>query len=1074
MGRCANCSADNAADARFCNQCGSSLTASVPANYTPQHLRDGALSSAAAQQGERKRVTVLFADIKGSTRLAQQAGAERWHQVLNRFFGILGGAVHRYEGTVNQYTGDGIMALFGAPRALEDHASRAAFAALEMQSAVRQFADELRLREGLNLSMRVGLNSGEVVIGQIGDDLRSDYTAQGPTVNLAARMEHICEPGRIYLTRSTASLIDGYFRLRELGAAEVAGLDAPVEVFELEAEGGLRTRLDRSLARSGSPFIGREAETSQLLAALERVRSGCGQAVEVIGQAGIGKSRLCHEFCSACDRERIPVHRATGVPYAAKVPLFAVRTLLRSRLRVPERANPEEARRWIAGSMVLRDPADAAMLPAIFDFLGIAPPGQAATLTDTAAQAQLMDRLADFLLCTDEFQVLLIEDLHFLDEASAALLPRLMARVPESRTLLLLNHRPDHQPALGVAPDVRIELAALADADLRKLAATLLGPEPEVQSLVGEIVRRAGGNPFFVEEAVQALVDGGWLAGAPRRLRLLREVTQWPVPDTVQALLAARIDRLPEPARAALQAAAVIGQTFDQVLLADILERPVTSEVAELQRLGFIGASAEGHGFLHPLMQEVAYQSQLESHRRTVHQRLARLLETRHGPIENPGELAIIIAYHWQMAAEWARAGAWNRAAVTWSAVRDVGGAYEQVRLAIAHFDRAADSPDVIRGRIGARAGLIRMGQFADVSAGDIESAYDEARALLATVDDLALQAEVMISFGNELLHRGEAEAAANLEADAAELCLKQGQGEVVNRFRLAILLTHNAAGRLRSGLDLLDRAGGDWRTRPIDEENFMSRGFYGLMLAWMGRLAEAQANIVGAIKQAEREDRAASWMYGNLVDLATLDGDYAKALPAAQQALAHAERFGSPFFRAVAQRAYGLALCLNDRAAEAIETLQELAMLTQVGAPAHQFESNYLSTLARAHLAAGQSLEAESVVRAALASGQRSGSRIWELNAWVTFLQLPFAQLQRTELDRALQKVEELIEFSGADGFRPALYLAQARWSGDAERRHDYRSRAYQAYLAMGAQGHARRLLDGDASLAGMRESAA
>ncbi|HEY0974461.1 MAG TPA: adenylate/guanylate cyclase domain-containing protein [Solimonas sp.] len=1044
----------------------------MAADYTPRHLRDGALR-AAAPQGERKRVTVLFADIKGSTRLAEQAGVERWHQVLDRFFGLLGAAVHRYEGTINQYTGDGVMALFGAPRALEDHASRAAYAALEIQATVRQFADELRLREGLNLSIRVGLNSGEVVVGRIGDDLRSDYTAQGPTVNLAARMEHICEPGRIYLTRSTATLIEGYFRLRSLGETAVAGVEAPVEVFELEGEGGVRTRLDRSLSRGGSPFVGREPEMARLLAALDAVRSGRGQTATVVGPAGIGKSRLCHEFCGACAAENIPVHRTSGLAYAARFPMFAIRALLRSRLRVPERADAEEARRWVAGAMLLRDPADAALLPAIFDFLGIAPPGQPAVAGDAGAQTRLLQRLADFLLCPDEFQVLLIEDLHFLDEASAALLPQLLARVPGSRTLLLLNHRPEYRPDLGASStDLNLSLAALADDDLLRLATNLLGPAPELQPVAVEVARRASGNPFFVEEAVQALADGGWLAGAPRRWQLHKPIAQWPVPDTVQALLAARIDRLAEQPRKVLQAAAVIGSAFDESLLSSLVEGAAAA-LAELTALGLVVVRDGGYAFAHPLMQEVTYQTQLESHRRAVHARLATLLEARHGPPEPPGELAIIIAYHWQQAGEWASAGRWNLAAVIWAAVRDVRVAYDQVQRAMDHFERAPEGLDAQRGRIAARASLIRMGQFVEVASATLERAYAEARAMAGELGDLGLQAEVMISFGNELLHRGQAEAAARLEAEAARLCLERGHPQIINRFRLAILLTHNAAGRLREGLELLDRAGSDWRTRPVDEENFMSRGFYGLMLAWMGRLDEARANMLDAIRQAAREDRAASWIYGNLVDLAMLDGDFARTLSDAEHALLHAERFGSPFFHAIAQRAWALALCLNGRAQEALQPLIDIGPLLAPGAPAHQFEAHYYSTLALAYLGSGQPQRAASAARQGVASGQRSGARLWELTAWNSFLRLPADHLGAAEAETGLQRFEQLIDLCGAEGFRPQLWLARARWAQDPAQQRAWRRRAEAAFRAMGAQAHAERLVRADAGLPGVRESA-
>jgi class 3 adenylate cyclase len=340
---CPACGNANPDGSRFCNHCGARLqpaaTASGLRPYTPRHLVEQVLNTRDAQIGERKRVTVLFADIKGSTRLAEEAGAEAWHEILDRYFGLLAAAVHRYEGTVNQYTGDGIMALFGAPIAHEDHAQRACLAALEMQREVRAYADELRLSAALNLTMRIGLNTGEVVVGSIGDDLRMDYTAQGHTVNLAARMEHICEPGRIYCSRTTAALVEGYFRLRDLGETAVEGASAPVRVFELEGAGPIQSRLQRALARGAARFIGRESELHVLQRALERACAGAPGIVAVVGAAGVGKSRLCHEFALSCTRQGVTVHRAAGVPYASALPLHPLLTLLRSRFGIGPETN---------------------------------------------------------------------------------------------------------------------------------------------------------------------------------------------------------------------------------------------------------------------------------------------------------------------------------------------------------------------------------------------------------------------------------------------------------------------------------------------------------------------------------------------------------------------------------------------------------------------------------------------------------------------------------------------------------------------------------------------------------------
>ncbi|HVT35291.1 MAG TPA: adenylate/guanylate cyclase domain-containing protein, partial [Nevskiaceae bacterium] len=505
---CPSCHAENPGTARFCNQCGARLDqapvpvpASVRQDYTPRHLADRILKNRGAMQGEKKRVTVLFCDIKGSTRLAQEAGAELWHAILDRFFSILSAAVHRYEGTVNQYTGDGIMALFGAPIAHEDHAQRACFAALQMQAEVRRFADELRLQKGLNLSMRVGLNTGEVIVGRIGDDLRMDYTAQGVTVNLAARMEHICEPGRIYLSRYTAALVEGYFRLRDLGRMSVAGVDDPVEVYELEGEGSLRTRLDRSLARGGSQFVGRDRELAALLAALDRVKAGDGQVVAVVGNAGIGKSRLCHEFTRACEQAGVAVHRATGVPYANALPLFPLQTLLRSRIGISERTPPEDVRRMIAGTFLLQDAAHAAILPAVFDFLGVASSGERAPDQAGAVRQKLVQLYAEYVPCVEHAQILLVEDLHFLDAASEEFMAALCARVHGTKTLLLVNYRPDYVSEWLIPHlDEQVSVSALSHAQLEQLASSLLGGHASLEGLAVKIRERASGNPFFVEE----------------------------------------------------------------------------------------------------------------------------------------------------------------------------------------------------------------------------------------------------------------------------------------------------------------------------------------------------------------------------------------------------------------------------------------------------------------------------------------------------------------------------------------------------------------------------------------------
>lgn len=1074
MQSCPSCQAENAPAARFCNQCGKALSAATdkvtPTQaYTPKHLADRIFKTRAAMQGERKRVTVLFCDIKGSTKLAQEAGAEVWHEILDRFFAILSTAVHRFEGTVNQYTGDGIMALFGAPIAHEDHAQRACLAALEMQTEVRRFADEIRLARGLNLSMRVGLNTGEVIVGRIGDDLRMDYTAQGHTVNLAARMEHICEPGRIYLSRFTAALVEGYYQLRDLGRMQVAGVDEPIEVYELIAVGSLKTRLERNLARGDSPFIGRDEEFSTLLNALERVREGSGQVVAVVGNAGIGKSRLCHEFTTLCERNGVAVHRATGVTYGHAVPMLPAQTLLKSRLGLTARASLSEIKQRVHD--VLHDENQPYVVPFVLDFLGVADAGAIAPEQVMALREPMLNELAQFLPRTNGPQILLIEDLHFLDPDSREFVARLCREVPQHHTLLLVNYRPDYiSEWLTPFLDEQIAVSALTAQQLERLANNLLGSHESLAGVAKKIRERASGNPFFVEEAVQALAESGHLKGARGCYQLAQAINEWPVPDTVHALLAARMDRLPEAHKTLLQSASVIGQEFAAGLLAELaeMEAPACEEpLMALEDAGFVhqrGAGGTGEAiefaFCHPLMQEVAYQTQLESRRAQAHGRLASVLEARHPLTSPPTLVAARIAHHCQAAGQWQRAGVWNLQAARFFATRDMMRMLEQCRLAQQNLDRAPLSDEVRKQRIAARAMLIRMAQFTPVTENEVERAYAEAQQMAKDCGDIACTVELMISYSNEHLHRGDAAESARLCGDAVRLCIQHGLREMVVRFRLALLISHTSAGRPREGIALADEATGTgWRTEIISDDNFMSRAYYGILRMWMGHFGEAVGILQNVLAFAEREDRTASWMKAQFVDLAWFTGNIELAMPAARDAYERSQNSGSPFFTALTLRAIGLAHLLNGQAQAAIDYLEQALPLVARGAFAHQFEANHLATLADAYLAAGRVEDAAAMSNRALASAVCSGSRVWELRAWISFLALPAVDERRERAQEGLQRADVLIHESGLHGFVPHLWLARAHWAKDLSQQSQHRAKAMAEFERLGASGHAQRM---------------
>ena len=520
MTSCAACGFENPPGFRFCGECGARTAedSSRPAvpdrqSYTPKHLADKILTGRSALEGELKQVTVLFADVEDSMPLSEQVGPEEWHGILDRLFRILSDAVHRFEGTVNQYTGDGIMALFGAPIAHEDHAQRACYAALKICDELRSYTDELRRTRGVNISVRMGLNSGEVVVGKIGDDLRMDYTAQGHTVGLAARVEALAEPRTICLSDRTADLVRGFLTLRDLGEFQLKGVREPVRAFQLGGVGPLRTRLDMSRSRGFSSFVGRAAEMAKLERALERAVQGQGQVLAVVGEPGVGKSRLCLELAERCRERGFALLEAHCPTPGRATPFLPVRDLLRGCFGVGENDSNEQARRKIAGTLVLLDESFRRRLPLVFAFLGV-------DFADRPVAVDALERhereLVAFLrelvraFSRSRPTVLLIDDLHWIDKQSDRLIAGLVEDVRGVRSLLLLNFRPEYRAEWLARPHCQqLPLVPLEREATDELLLQLVGAEACSAGLAALIRERTGGNPFFVEELVRSLLESG-------------------------------------------------------------------------------------------------------------------------------------------------------------------------------------------------------------------------------------------------------------------------------------------------------------------------------------------------------------------------------------------------------------------------------------------------------------------------------------------------------------------------------------------------------------------------------------
>ncbi|HSX79536.1 MAG TPA: adenylate/guanylate cyclase domain-containing protein, partial [Candidatus Saccharimonadia bacterium] len=609
-----------------------------PESYTPKYLAEKILTSKAALEGERKQVTVLFADLKGSMELLADRDPEEARKILDPVLERMMAAVHRYEGTVNQVMGDGIMALFGAPIAHEDHAIRACYAALAMQDAIRRYSEGVRRAHGCEVQIRVGLNAGEVMVRAIGNDLHMDYSAIGQTVHLAARMEQLATPGSIRLTAATLRLVEGLVVVRALGPVPVRGLTDPVEVFELVGASAIRQRLPATGGRGLTRFVGRQTELAVLQQALEQARTGHGQVVAVIGEPGVGKTRLFYEFVHSHRAQGWLALETTSMSYGKATTYLPVIDLLNVYFQVEEGDDPRRIREKVTGKLLTLDEALRPTLPAFLSLLEVAVEDAAWEHLNALQRRQhILDAVKSLLLRESQVQplILVFENLHWIDSETQALLDRLVESLPTARLLLLVNYRPEYQHSWGSKTYyVQLRLDPLLPENAMELLRDLLGEDASLGALKQRLIAWTEGNPFFLEEIVQTLVETHALVGERRAYRLVTSLGTLQVPATVQAVLAARIDRLPLEEKDLLQTAAVIGKDVLGTLLQTIAELPEAAlhrGLAHLQAAEFLYETSLfpdlEYTFKHALTQQVAYGSLPHERRRIVHRRVGETLE---------------------------------------------------------------------------------------------------------------------------------------------------------------------------------------------------------------------------------------------------------------------------------------------------------------------------------------------------------------------------------------------------------------------------------------------------------------
>jgi class 3 adenylate cyclase/tetratricopeptide (TPR) repeat protein len=640
---CQNCGTQVSATAKFCLHCGHS-TGQVGANYLSarsQAVRPQTPPENSDPTGERKQVTVLFADITGSLALISGQDPETAQTILNPALKRMIEAVHYHEGTVTRIMGDGIMAIFGAPLAHEDHAVRACYAALMMQDSLAKSADQTDQPDHKTLKIRVGINSGEVVICAISDARDMEYTVVGEAVHLAARMEQMARPGSILTTKKTVRLAEEYITVDSLGLLPVKGLAEPEELYQVIGHGPARTRLQVAAIRGLTQFVGREAELDGLRHAQQSVETGSGQTVAIIGEAGVGKSRLVYEFTHANRALGLLgwlVLESTSISRGSVTSYLPVIALLKNYFGIQDRDELEEIRRKVVERTLALDKRLEPTLPALLTLLDIPIEDQSWHALDPVQRGRRnIEAVTGLLLREARKQpvLLIFEDLHWVDAETQEILDALVNALGSSRLMLLVTYRPEYQHSWASKEHYhQIRLRALPTRETRQLIETLLGEDPELAPLKQLLVSR-GGNPFFIEETVRSLVETQHLAGERGRYRLMHPAGTIQVPPTVQAILAARLDRLLPGDKNLLQIASVVGREIPLVILqqmADLTEAALDDALDRLRVAGFLFASEFGPAneylFVHALTHEVTYGGLLRARRRALHARLVDTIET--------------------------------------------------------------------------------------------------------------------------------------------------------------------------------------------------------------------------------------------------------------------------------------------------------------------------------------------------------------------------------------------------------------------------------------------------------------
>jgi class 3 adenylate cyclase/tetratricopeptide (TPR) repeat protein len=819
---CARCASYASPAAKFCPQCGHLLTpvaedsrALSPKSYTPQHLADKILTARAALEGERKQVTVLFADIKSSmevfARRDPEAAQDLFDPVLERMIE----AIHRYEGTVNRVMGDGIMALFGAPIAHEDHAVRACYAGLRMQETVKRYADEVQRSHGEAVSIRVGINSGEIVVCAIGNDLHIDYTVVGQTANLAARLEQMAQPGSVLTTSATLQLAEGYVEVKSLGSVPVKGLADPLQIYEVAGAGAARTRLEVAAKRGLTRFVGRDVELERLRRVQKLAAEGRGQVVAIVGEAGIGKSRLVREFLRSQSTTGWLVLESKSASYGRATPYLPVVELLRDYFKINVHDSTQSIRERVSRILAL-DASLQDAIPPLLDLLESLDRDDPFRSLDLVQRRQATHQAVVRLLLSESRVrpvIAVFEDLHWNDTLSLGLLDELVVVAHDAQLLLVVSFRPEYRCEWKHRPNyLELNLDPLASEGLAEFLQALLGSDESLSILKSFLVERSGGNPFFVEEIVQRLVDTAVLKETRGSYRLAKPFSSTEVPATVRDVLAARIDALPVTDKHLLEEAAVIGHEVPFALLhaiCGVAEDQLRGPLDNLQASEFLYSTQLfpdlQYRFKHSLTHDVTYSGVLHERRREIHARVVNAMEQLYA--DRLGEQVERLADHAERGAIWDKALDYlQRSAVkAYSRLANTDAARFFER-ALTVLKKLPETPDNLRQavdlRFGFRNALLPLGETDRIG-----RCLDELDPILAGLGDKLRSARYAAFRCNHHFFIGQQRRAIEFGETGVQLAREGGDRVLLGELLYRLAQSYYALGEYRQAMTLLEQS---------------------------------------------------------------------------------------------------------------------------------------------------------------------------------------------------------------------------------------------------------------------------